>query len=369
MASDFSHALLLWYRHHARSLPWRHTRDPYAVLVSEVMLQQTQAATVAPYYERWMARFPTLGTLASASLDEVLKVWEGLGYYRRAANLREAARVLLSEFGGRVPRDPEALRRLPGVGRYTAAAVAAIAFNADTLALDGNLRRVLARLSNLTLDPRSPEGERRLMLFGASLMPKGRASGFNQALMDLGATLCVPRKPDCPRCPVRVWCRAYAGGVQEKRPMKPARRTSPLRAVTAAVIRKGRRVLIGQRPQGKLLGGLWEFPGGKLEPGESLAGCLKRELREELGIEVAVGDLVGVFNHAYSHFKVNVHAFECRVTRGKPKAKDHSRIRWAQIDRLGEFPMGKVDRAIARVVAEKAARTSPTRNRGHAVRG
>jgi A/G-specific adenine glycosylase len=347
MPSSQAAALLAWYRRHARRLPWRNHPDPYAVWISEVMLQQTRVETVIPYFETWMRRFPDVQALAGASGQQVLHAWEGLGYYRRAVNLHRAARQILAGGGGWPQTVPE-WRALPGIGDYTAAAIAALAFGQDVIALDGNLRRVLARWIDLPLDVRSPEGEKRLLAAARSRLPKGRAAAFNQALMDLGATICTPRVPACERCPVSSGCQARRRGTQRQRPVRAGRARLPHHIVAAAVLRRNGRVLIARRPEGGLLGGMWEFPGGKCERGESLEACLRRELREELGIRAEVGRSLGVFEHAYSHFSVTVHAFACRLPGGAPKALEHTRIAWIAPGRLRAYPMGKVDRAIAR---------------------
>ncbi len=347
MASTVAQALLSWYAENARDLPWRRQRDPYAVWVSEVMLQQTRAETVVPYYLRWMDRFPTMEDLAEASRDEVLGMWEGLGYYRRAHNLHQAAQILVDEHDGELPDKVDELRDLPGIGPYTAAAIAAIAFNRDVIAIDGNLRRVLSRLIDLTIDPRSPGGDRRLRSWALRECPSGQSSIFNQALMDLGATVCIPRTPNCDACPLVRFCLAFRRGVQDTRPVRSPRKQIPHITVTAAVLRDRGRVLIARRPEGVLLGGLWEFPGGRLEPQETLEACLRREIGEELGIEIEVGAKLGAFDHAYTHFRVTVHAFECMQIGGEPQALEHTEIRWVSPERLGEYPMGKIDRAIA----------------------
>jgi A/G-specific adenine glycosylase len=275
------------------------------------MLQQTRVETVIPYFERWMERFPTLSSLAGASQQEVLAAWEGLGYYSRARNLHRAAQIVVAEHGGELPRDIKELLSLPGIGRYTAGAIAAIAFGLDEPALDGNIRRVLARIFDVSQPARSPAGERRLWELVSAHLPTGRAGAYLQALMDLGSAICTPRAPDCPLCPVAEACQARILGIQEQRPVLEARPETPHYLVTAAVIRRGSEVLIAQRPPEGLLGGLWEFPGGKLKAGEDLAGCLQREIREELGVEIEVGGWLGVFRHAYTHFRVTLHAFQC----------------------------------------------------------
>jgi A/G-specific adenine glycosylase len=347
MSPGETQALLAWYDQNARDLPWRKTNDPYAVWVSEVMLQQTRVETVIPYYERWMGSLPTLAALADAPRDTILSLWEGLGYYRRAHSLHRAANQVVKEFSGNLPQRVAELEKLPGVGRYTAAAIAAIAFNRDVVALDGNLRRVLSRLVNLMQVPTSPEGIRILTEYALQLMPVGQASVFNQALMDLGALICTPRSPKCASCPLAKYCRAFQLGVQEERPLLAPRRAQPHYTVTAGVLRREAKVLICRRPEGELLGGMWEFPGGKQEEGETLEVCLRRELREELGIDVAVGSPLGIYQHAYTHFKVTVHAFECRLVSGEPRTLVHPEMTWVDPVGLARFPMGKIDRQIA----------------------
>jgi A/G-specific adenine glycosylase len=353
MVSTVAQSLLAWYAEHARDLPWRRQRDPYRVWVSEVMLQQTRVETVIPYYLRWMDRFPTVEILAAASRDEVLGIWEGLGYYRRAHNLHQTAHILVAEYGGKLPSEVDELRRLPGIGPYTAAAIAAIAFNRDVVALDGNLRRVISRLIDLPIAPRSSEGERQLRSWASGALPPGRSSIFNQALMDLGAAVCVPRTPDCSSCPLTQFCLAFQRGVQDERPVRTKRRPIPHITAAAAVLRREEQVLIGRRSEEMLLGGLWEFPGGRLEQEESLDACLRREINEELGVKIEVGAALGAFNHTYTHFRVTVHAFECELKEGEPKALEHSEIRWVHPVRLREYPMGKIDRAIAQTILER----------------
>jgi len=346
LSAELAEKLLAWYAVNARTLPWRGHPDPYAVWVSEIMLQQTQVDTVSPYFERWMARFPTLEALAAASEQEVLALWEGLGYYSRARNLWRAARQVW-EAGGQMPRTAADLALLPGVGRYTAAAIASMAFGQNEAALDGNIRRVLARIFNVTLPARSPEGERQLWALAQQHLPPGRAGDYNQALMDLGSQICTPRAPACLVCPLQALCQAAALGLQAERPVMSARPPVPLWTVTAAVIWRADRVLIARRPSRGLLGGLWEFPGGKLEPGETLPEGLRREIAEELAVEIAVGAELGVYRHAYTHFKVVLHAFACTLVTGEPQPQVASELCWALPAELPDFPMGKIDRQIA----------------------
>jgi A/G-specific adenine glycosylase len=318
------------------------------VWVSEVMLQQTRVETVIPYFERWMRRFPDLAALAQASQQDVLSAWEGLGYYSRARNLHRTAQIVHREMNGELPHDPRALARLPGIGRYTAGAIASLAFEVDAPALDGNIRRVLARVFNLVEPARSPAGEHRLWELAAEHLPPGQAGDYNQALMDLGATVCTPRAPNCPECPVRQNCQARDLGIQEKRPVVLKRPATPHYIVTAAVICREHRVLITQRPLDGLLGGMWEFPGGKLQPGEDLAACLQREICEELGVSVEVQGRMGVYKHAYTHFRVTLHAFHCTLHNGiSPLPQQVNDLRWVAPADLPGFPMGKIDRQIA----------------------
>jgi A/G-specific adenine glycosylase len=354
MPTELTKALLNWYSEHARELPWRDQKDPYAIWISEVMLQQTRVETVIAYYKRWMDRFPTLESLAEAEMDNVLSLWEGLGYYRRAHNLHQAARLVVTKYGGTFPRQIEELQNLPGIGPYTAAAIAAFAYEADVIALDGNLRRVLSRLFDYDQDPRSPEGERYLVEMALGLLPSGAASKFNQALMDLGAMVCLPGAPRCSSCPLNTHCQAFAKGVQGERPVRSKKSPIPHYTVTAGVLEREGKVLIARRPQGELLGGLWEFPGGKCKQGETLESCLQREWREELDLAVKVGETVGVFSHAYTHFRVTVHAFRCHSTKGEPVVREHSEIRWVSPKALEAYPMGKIDREISKAVTPES---------------
>jgi A/G-specific adenine glycosylase len=348
MTTQLSRQLLTWYDQNARRLPWRGERDPYRIWISEIMLQQTRIETVIPYYQRWLERFPTLDDLANASGQDVLHAWEGLGYYSRARNLHRAARLIVQDLGGQFPMDRVGLEQLPGIGRYTAGAIASIAFGQDEPALDGNIRRVLSRVFNLELPARSPQGERLLWGYAEGNLPTGRAGDYNQALMDLGAVICTPRAPDCLVCPLENMCQARLLGVQEERPVMQARRAIPHYLVTAAVIHRAGQVLIARRPEKGLLGGLWEFPGGKVEPGEELPAGLKREIREELAVDIEVGEHFGVFEHAYTHFRVTLHAFCCHLIDGEPQAIEASDLRWVIPSNLTEYPMGKIDREISK---------------------
>lgn len=330
------------------------------------MLQQTRVETVLPYYNRWLERFPTVNSLAAASQQEVLALWEGLGYYSRARNLHRAAQKVMAEFDGQVPRTVAELRTLPGVGTYTAAAIASIAFGVDVAVLDGNVKRVLARLFNYSGDVKSPRGESELSALAQRLLPPGRAGDYNQALMELGATICTPRAPACLLCPVREWCQAQQLGLQHERPVTRKRAPAPRRMLAIGVIRKCGRVLLIRRADDGLLGGLWAFPSVPLNGGEgdasqgglsTMARDLQRGLRQSLGIRVSVQAPLQTLNHAYTHFRVTSHVFNCVWLAGQPKSR--LRVKWLPISRLALYPMGKLDRSIARHLTRTYATHAP----------
>lgn len=339
--------LLAWYRRHRRDLPWRRTADPYSVWVSEVMLQQTRVETARGYYERFLARYPTVTALAAAGEGEVLKAWEGMGYYSRARNLHRAARTIVGEHGGRLPGTYDGLLDLPGVGPYTAAAVSSIAFDRPHPVLDGNVTRLLCRLLRVEDDPRRAPVRARLIAAGEALMPRSRPGDFNQALMELGARVCTPASPRCGDCPLGAHCRARAElDDPSVLPVRPARRPRPHLEVAAGLIRRGNRLLLAQRPPGGMLAGLWEFPGGKREAGESLSACLRREVREELDIDIEVERPLAVVDHDYSHRSIRLHAFAARCLGGRVRALGCAAWAWVSPGGLDSYPMPRADRKI-----------------------
>jgi A/G-specific adenine glycosylase len=339
--------LLAWYAEHGRDLPWRQTRDPYAIWVSEIMLQQTRVETVLPFYVRFMDQYPTVQALAEAPLEAVLKLWEGLGYYARARNLHQASRIVVDQYGGDLPASEQELAALPGIGRYTADALGAIVFGRDRLALEGNLRRVLTRLFDIRLDPRRSEGERELRQRGMSILPGGRASEFNQALMDLGAHICTPRSPACEACPLTAECLAFQNGTQEELPVRQPRGPLPIRHAVAAVLHENDNLLISRRPEGGLLGGLWGFPGGNKEKGESNQLALQRVIKEQLGLEIEVELPLPPLSHAYTHFRVDLQPYTCKVRSTSGHLRDRDDVRWVKRHELQDVPMGKLDRMLA----------------------
>ncbi len=354
MSAPFTLPLLAWYDQHAANLPWRGTQNVYRIWLSEVMLQQTQVQTVIPYYHRFLMAFPTVEALAEAPLDAVLKLWEGLGYYSRARNLHKAARFVATQLQGVFPTTAETLQQLPGVGRYTAGAIASIAYGEAVPVLDGNVIRVFARLTDLDADVTQTAVKAELWLQAERWISAARPGDYNQALMELGRTVCKPRHPLCADCPIRAHCMASAKGTQAQRPVKKAKAATPHYDVTAGMIWNDRgELLIAQRPADGLLGGLWEFPGGKQEADESLPACLQRELREELAIEVEVGELFTVVRHAFTHFKITLHAYTCRYLSGPPQALGVQDWAWVRPENLANYGFGKADREVIRTLHKR----------------
>ncbi|MBE9155420.1 A/G-specific adenine glycosylase [Nodosilinea sp. LEGE 06152] len=335
-------ALLAWYGDWGRTLPWRNIDNPYAIWVSEMMLQQTQVKTVLPYYQRWLEQFPTVETLAAADQQTVLKAWEGLGYYARARNLHRAAQQIVADHNSEIPRDFDTITALPGIGKTTAGGILSSAFNLPHAILDGNVKRVLARLVALPVPPARALND--LWRLSEYVLDPDRPRDFNQALMDLGATLCTRRNPACDRCPWQAHCQAYNRNIQSELPMSEPKGPLPHKQIGVAVIwNDQQQILIDRRKQTGLLGGLWEFPGGKIEPGETIEDCIAREIQEELGIEIAVGDRLCTVTHAYSHFKVTLNVHHCTHLSGEPQPIECDEVRWVSLDAIEEYPFPKAN--------------------------
>lgn len=339
--SSFSEALLEWYDRSGRTLPWRGERDPYRVWVSEVMLQQTQVETVIPYYTRWIERFPGVKAVARASQDEVLKMWEGLGYYSRCRNFHRACRRVVSEYGGQIPSSWKEFRGLPGVGDYTAGAVLSVCFGSAVPAVDGNVARVMSRV--LAFDRPVEAGGKIFRETVMEWMDRSRPGDFNQAIMDLGSLICRRNQPHCFDCPVTPFCRGYREGHPEKFPVRVKPKPRPHVTAVVGIIWIGRKFLIQKRPAQGLLGGLWEFPGGKVRTGESAEKALRREVRQETGLAVRVKDFVGTVDHAYSHFSVTLHAFHC-LPEGEPGIQNGDQDRrWISPAEISRFAFPKAN--------------------------
>jgi len=340
-------ALLPWFAQHRRDLPWRRERTPYRVWIAELMLQQTRVDQVIPYYNRFMARFPLLSALAEASQQEVLKAWEGLGYYARARHMHRAAQHLEQECGGRFPDTLEGLRALPGVGPYTAAAVGSLAFNLDAAVVDGNVRRVLARVLACGADARSAEFRKTMEYWADALLIRGRSGECNEAVMELGATCCLPRNPDCGMCPLAAVCLGFVTGSPCDYPVRTPRKPVPHKVLGAGAVLDGRgNVLIVQRPVDAMLGGLWGFPCSEVREGESIPACIIRGLREATTLHTAVEEPLTVVRHAYSHFTIEMHAFRCRLLRGTPHPRTYADCAWVAIDDLARYPFSRADEHI-----------------------
>ncbi|MEA5414424.1 8-oxo-dGTP diphosphatase MutT [Synechococcus sp. BA-132 BA5] len=364
-------SLLAWWEIHGRhDIPWKlrpdgsrpgpgEPLDPFGVWVAEVMLQQTQLAVVRPYWHRWMAAFPDLGALAAASEHDVLMLWQGLGYYARARRLHGGAQRLVSGEPPAAaagndpwPRTLEGWMAMPGIGRSTAASILSTAFDLPYPILDGNVQRVLARL---VAHPGPPKRELAgFWRLSETLLNPHRPRAFNQALMDLGASVCTPRNPDCGRCPWRGLCAAYAAGDPGRFPVKDTPPPVPFQVIGVGVVQDGQgRVLIDQRLQEGLLGGLWEFPGGKQEPGEAIEATIQRELREELAIEVTVGEELITLEHAYSHKRLRFVVHLCRWRSGEPQPLASQQVRWVTPEELPGYPFPAAN---ARIIAAFQAR-------------
>jgi len=336
--------LLAWYRASRRDLPWRRTRDPYAIWISEAMLQQTRVETVIPFYERFLARFPDVAHLARAEPDAVLGAWAGLGYYSRARNLQRAARAVVEEHGGRLPQTASALRELPGIGPYTAGAVASIAFDRPEPVVDGNVSRVLARWYGIREDVRGASARRRLWQLAGALARGPSPGDLNQALMELGATVCTPRAPRCPACPVAPGCAARREGDPEALPVRAARKAPrEVEAVAALLLRRGRALAVRRPPRG-LLGGLWELPGGDLHPGEAPDAGLRRLLRERVGLRALRTRAEGAVDHAFTHRRLRLHLYRCDTGPGRVRLAGFDAHRWLAPEALRRLPHGAVTR-------------------------
>lgn len=321
-------AVLGWYRENRRDLPWRRTRDPYAIWISEAMLQQTRVDTVIPYWHRFLTKFPTVGELAVAPVDDVLKLWEGLGYYSRARNLHRAAGLIVSDFGGRLPDSATQLKTLPGIGPYMAGAVASIAFQKPEPVLDGNVERVLTRLHGISDSVSDAKTKKNLWQLAAGLVPETSPGDFNQGMMELGATVCTPKGPGCVTCPLTAPCVAHAEGTPEAYPVKLKKAPAPHHDIAVGVVRYRGKLLLVRRPERGLLGGLWEFPGGRLQASESPGDGVIKRLKERFSLSVTPGEPLTPVKHVFTHRRVTLHPFLCEAASESVAPGYHSDFRW-----------------------------------------
>jgi A/G-specific adenine glycosylase len=359
--TGFAESLTDWYQAGHRDLPWRNTHNPYHIWLSEIMLQQTQVRTVIDYYHRFLERYPSIQALAEAPLDDVLKLWEGLGYYARCRNLHKAAQAMVANHSGQFPQTLAEAEALPGIGRSTAGAILTFAYGQKHPLLDGNVKRVLSRVYDIEADIQQTATTHQMWQASEDLLSEAQDPySYNQAIMELGATVCLPQNPRCLLCPVQEFCSAFAQGTQHERPVKESKKPTPHHSIGVGVIWHEGKVLIQQRPAEGLLGGLWEFPGGKQEPDEALPETVRREIEEELGIEVTVDDLITTVKHAYTHFRITLHAFHCTYKEGTPEPRACQGWKWVHPEELTQYAFPKANKTVLeKVLSEWRQQQTP----------
>jgi len=337
-SEQFQQQLIRWYKKAQRNLPWRHTKNPYLIWISEVLLQQTQVNTVLKYYQKFIAKFPNIQSLANADLQQVLKAWEGLGYYARARNLHKAAQILLTNFGGEFPSNYAAFRSLPGAGDYITAAVLSLAFKAPHAVVDGNVKRVLSRLFLVDTPINGSAAKNIFAEYANTLLNRQQPDVFNQAMMELGALICKPKQPICEQCPITTFCEAFKSNRQQFFPVKNKQKVVPKYYIAVGVIFQDNQILIVQRQPDGLLGGLWEFPGGKILYGKSAEQACLDNIMDKVNLSVIIIEPIAKIKHAYSHFKIELAAFRCRYLSGNVKLNGHAAYRWINIQDVAQFP-------------------------------
>ena len=339
---------MTWYASHSRNLPWRNSQLPYHIWVSEIMLQQTRVDQARPYFERFISAFPTVHDLFSAPLDEVLKNWEGLGYYSRARNLHKAAKKIVEEYGGALPHEYNDLLQLPGIGPYTAAAISSIAFNRPHGVLDGNVIRVLSRVTCNSDDTTRTKTRRLLQDLSNSLVAPDNPGDFNQAMMELGATRCTPKAPSCESCPISMYCCAFGTSSVELFPVAKKKTPVPHHNIAVGILTDNNgRLLISKRPVTQMLGGMWEFPCEQQKNNESLESTITRHFIKKYGLSIEINHLAHVLRHAYSHFKITVHAFACSLlTNNEIFFDGDSDAKWVSLMELDDFAFHRAHRKL-----------------------
>ncbi len=358
--ADVRSRLLAWYDAGHRDMPWRRTKDPYRILLAEYLLQRTRVASGRPYYERFLERFPDVASLAAAREEDVLRAWEGLGFYRRARNLHAAAKAVVRDHGGRIPADAATLATLPGIGAYTAGAVASIAFGEAVPAVDGNVIRILSRVYQIGSDVTRPAGRRDIEEVAQTLVPMVRPGAFNQALMELGATVCLPRRPSCGACPLQDVCLAFGAGLQSSLPRKATKRPPTPVRVAFAYIRARDRTLLVRRPDGALLGGLWSLPGGEIEPGHKTADALRGLVEAQTGLRVRVLEDVARVAHTFSHRRWSGVVVRCQAGgRGHVSGA----ARWVDAQEAAHLPLVPAHRTILQEIQGRPSLDSFARTR------
>jgi len=354
-ARAIGRALLSWYAKHRRELPWRKSRDPYAVWVSEMMLQQTQVSTVVPYFQSWMQRFPSVTALAKAEESDVLHAWQGLGYYSRARNLRRAAQEMLRVHDGRVPEKISDLLALPGIGPYSAGAIASIAYGHAEPLVDGNVIRVLSRLFALRGDPNKAPLKAEIWARARALIPEQAPGDFNQSLMELGATVCAPRSPRCAVCPLSDHCQALAKGLVEVLPELPTRaKATPVHVVSAIATRGGRVLVTKLRPDAPRWAGMWLFPNAEVGSSETPEAAVARALFTAVGLRGEATELLCVVRHTVTRFRITLDAYRTRISAGVAKALTVSEFAWKKPQELSTLAMPNAHRRIATTLGDRA---------------
>jgi A/G-specific adenine glycosylase len=348
--NNFSKQLLDWYFSRERDMPWRGETDVYKIWLSEVMLQQTQVETAKPYYQRWLSKFPNTQSVADASEDEVLKLWEGLGYYARARNFKSACEWIQNENNGEIPINSDDFRQLKGVGDYIHAAVRSIAFNEVLPVIDGNVKRVVARI--IELDSAPSQALNIIKKFLINEISHKSPGDFNQAIMDLGSTICKPRNPKCSECNISSFCKSYKNNTVDNYPVSEKKRTVPHHKIAVGLIWKENKILISKRHSNAMLGGLWEFPGGKIKKGESAKECVKREIKEELSVNVSVGKKIDTIKHAYTHFTIELTAYHCQYESGEAARVDCADFKWIKTRQIDSLPFPKANHKIFNKIPE-----------------
>ncbi len=344
----FARRLLRWFDRHQRELPWRRDRNPYRIWVSEVMLQQTQVATVTPFFKRFLKRFPTLASLAAASDFEVLRLWEGLGYYRRARNLHAAAQTLVSRGHRQIPDDADVMANLPGVGRYILGAVLSQAFDRRMPILEANSERVLCRLLAETRDPRNGRVRGRLWDKAEEILPRRRVGDFNQAMMELGALVCTKSSPRCTACPIRACCKAHRRGQTGDIPRRRERPAPTSRQELTVAVRRGTKLLVVRRPDGGRWAGLWEFPRAPIAVDMSLEAAARDMIADRTGLNVDIGDVRLKLAHAVNHHQITLICFEGRYRSGRFRSNFYVEAAWASMEELHRYPFSTPQRRVAK---------------------
>tara|TARA_B100001250_G_C19816896_1_gene798984 strand:+ start:3512 stop:4576 length:1065 start_codon:yes stop_codon:yes gene_type:complete len=345
----FSLSILSWYNKQKRILPFRDIDDPYKIWLSEVMLQQTQIQTVIPYYKKWINKYPTLKSVANADQELLLKLWEGLGYYSRCKNFHKATKIVLREYGGIIPSNWSEFRALPGVGDYTAGSVLSIAYNQPYIAIDGNVKRVIARV--LGLKNLSNRNMSRIKKYLNNNILIDNPGDFNQALMELGARVCSPKNPSCELCPISIECKAFASGSSESYPSPAKKKKVPHYTVVVGLIWREDKFYIQKRVENGMLPGLWEFPGGKVEVGESLTHALRREIKEECGAQPKILKKIGEIKHAYTHFSITFHGYHCEEN--NTSIHCHQNSQWIKPTQINKFPFPKANHKLFSILKKQ----------------